>query len=470
MSQNLRITLVATWLATLAATGLGAQGTADTLRLSMDDAVKRALATGEEMRVARAQVRDANGTVTEAWSAALPHVTGSVSYTRQFASLYEDFGVDTVIAPIFANSPFGAANAWNVELRASQLLFASGKVGAALRGTKAYREAANATAEQTASDIALQVKRAYLEAALADQLVVIARASLDQAREHLAQVTRYQLAGTRAEYDLLRAQVDVANQEPVVVEAENAQTLATLQLRRLVNIAPAQPLELTTLLVSPDGTLPVALLDSVSPANRASVVAAEASVRVREQAVKVARADRYPTLAAAATLSNQAFPDQVSPFGAEFNRNWNAEIRLSVPLFLGGKTVGAVERAQATLEQTRAQRDQETEMVGLQIEKARNDLQRAQSLVAARRLAVRQASRAHHLASVRYTNGMSTQLEVSDARLIAQRAAADEVQATRDYRLALAQLEHALGRPVPVQIKSLEQIANINHQIEGKQP
>ena len=91
-------------------------------------------------------------------------------------------------------------------------------------------------------------------------------------------------------------------------------------------------------------------------------------------------------------------------------------------------------------------------------------------LVAARRLTVRQASRAHHLASVRYTNGMSTQLEVSDARLIAQQAAADEVQATRDYRLALAQLEHALGRPVPVQVKTLDQIANITQRTEGKQP
>ena len=143
--------------------------------------------------------------------------------------------------------------------------------------------------------------------------------------------------------------------------------------------------------------------------------------------------------------------------------------RLSIPIFLGRRTVGAVERAQATLDLTRAQRDQTTELVGLEIEKARAELQRAQSLVAARRLTVRQAMRAHHLASVRYTNGMSTQLEVSDARLIAQRAAADEVQATRDYRLALAELEHALGRPVPVKAKTLDQIANIN-QTEGKQP
>ena len=468
MSRFLKTTSIIAALAALAVAPLGAQ-TRDTIRLSMEVAVERALASGEEMRTARAIVRDANGTVIEAMSAALPHVTGSVSYTRQFASLYEDFGTDTVIAPIFQDSPFGAANSWNMELRATQLLFASGKVGAALKGAKAYRESANYTAEQTASDITLAVKRAYLEASMTEQLVAIARASLVQARDNLAQVQRFQLAGTRAEYDLLRAQVDVANQEPVVVEAENARALAILRLRWLINVPPDQPLDLITPLVSADGTLPVAYLDSLGPGVRASVAAANADVRVREQAVKVARADRYPWLSASATLANLAFPETVSPFDADFKRNWNAEVRLSIPIFLGRRTVGAVERAQATLDLTRAQRDQTTELVGLEIEKARAELQRAQSLVAARRLTVRQAMRAHHLASVRYTNGMSTQLEVSDARLIAQRAAADEVQATRDYRLALAELEHALGRPVPVKAKTLDQIANIN-QTEGKQP
>ena len=46
------------------------------------------------------------------------------------------------------------------------------------------------------------------------------------------------------------------------------------------------------------------------------------------------------------------------------------------------------------------------------------------------------AERAHHLANVRYTNGLSTQLEVSDARLQLRTAEVHEVQATRDYLVA----------------------------------
>jgi len=465
-------------LAAVAATQVGAQSPAAPVRLSLDEAVQRALASGEEMRTARAQVREANGQVTEAWAAALPQVTSSVVYTRQFASIFEgqqSSGTTTAdsvfndLLDFFKNTGFGSANAWNVELRASQLLWSSGKVGAALRAAKAYRRGASATADETAGDIAFRVKRAYLDAGLAARLVEISRAGLGQAREHLAQVQRYQLAGARAEYDLLRAQVDVANQEPVVVEAENGLALALLELRRLVNVPADRSLELTTPLVSPDGTLPVALLDSLGTPGRAAVTAAEAAVAVREQAVKVARADRLPVLAVASTLSHQAFPDQVTPFDTRFRRNWNAEVRLSIPIFLGLRTVGAVERAQAVLEQTRAQRDQVIEQVALDVAHARAELERARSLIAARRVTVRQARRAQHLATVRYANGMSTQLEVTDARLLAQQAETNEVRATRDYLFALAQLEHAVGRPVPVQARQVERIANVN-QLEGKQP
>jgi outer membrane protein TolC len=440
----------------------------DTVRLTLPQAVERALTSGEEMRRARAQVREADGQVTEAFAGALPQITGSVVYTRQFASIFEDFANDPN-ADLFKNSPFGAANTWNVELKATQLLWSGGKVGAGLKGAKAYRRGANAQADETAADITFRVKRAYLDAAVATRLVQIARAGYEQARDHLTQVQRFQQAGTRAEYDLLRAQVDVANQEPIVVAAENGQTLALLELRRLVNVPTDRPLELTTPLLAPDGTLPVAIIDSLAPATRSATAAADAAVALRQQMVRVARADRLPTLSVGTTLSNQAFPQEVSPFDARFRRNWNAEVRLSVPLFLGLRTVGSVRRAEAVLEQARAERDQVVEQVALDVAQARAELDRAQALVGARRATVRQAQRAQHLASVRYANGMSTQLEVTDARLLAQQAETNEVQAARDYLYALAQLERALGRPVPVEARPIDLIANATNK-EGKQP
>jgi outer membrane protein TolC len=440
------------------ARGLAAQGPVDAVRLTLDEAVRRSLEMGEEVRVARAQVDDARGQVRVATAEALPEVRGAVVYTRQFASIFEGAGDDSTFGPIFANSPFGAANAWNLEVTVRQTLFAAGKIGAGLRAAKAYRLASEEQLAQTEADVIYRVRRAYLDALYAGRLVEIAEAGLAQARAHEEEVQRFRLAGTRAEYDLLRAQVDAANQAPILVAAQNGRDLALLALKRLVNVPADAPLVLTTRLAGEDATMPVLAADTLGVPERASVRAAEATVRVWEQAVTAARADRWPSLTVGATFSHQAFPEEIAPFDAQFRRSWNADLRLSVPLFLGFRTFGAEDRARASLERARAERDQVRELAALEVEQAVAEVRRAEALLAAQRATVRQARRANQIATVRYNNGMSTQLEVSDSRLVAQRAEVNEAQALRDYLVGLAELERALGRPAPVERRRVDDV------------
>jgi outer membrane protein TolC len=381
-----------------------------------------------------------------------------VVYTRQFASIFEGAGDDSTFGPIFANSPFGAANAWNLEVTVRQTLFAAGKIGAGLRAAKAYRLASEEQLAQTEADVIYRVRRAYLDALYAGRLVEIAEAGLAQARAHEEEVQRFRLAGTRAEYDLLRAQVDAANQAPILVAAQNGRDLALLALKRLVNVPADAPLVLTTRLAGEDATMPVLAADTLGVPERASVRAAEATVRVWEQAVTAARADRWPSLTVGATFSHQAFPEEIAPFDAQFRRSWNADLRLSVPLFLGFRTFGAEDRARASLERARAERDQVRELAALEVEQAVAEVRRAEALLAAQRATVRQARRANQIATVRYNNGMSTQLEVSDSRLVAQRAEVNEAQALRDYLVGLAELERALGRPAPVERRRVDDV------------
>ncbi|HEX9705202.1 MAG TPA: TolC family protein [Gemmatimonadales bacterium] len=443
------------WLLMVAAL----QAPPDTMRLTLEAAVEQTRTVSEEIRLARAQVLDAHGQVREAFSAALPQVTGSLVYTRQFASIFQGLAGDTTLSPIFANSPFGAANQWNFQIEARQTLWSGGKVGAGLVAARAFRRGAEAQAQEAEADLVFRVKQAYLEAVTAHRLYEVAAANLALAREQLRRVQLYHQAGTRAEYDLLRARVDAANQEPAVVAARNSYDIALIELRRLVNLPAAQPVVLATPLAAEDGTIPVVADSALAPVGRAALAAAEASVTVQEQVAKAARSDRLPTLSLGTTFQEQAFPEDGSPFGTDFRRNWNAEVRLSFPIFLGFRTSGAVQRAVAGVERARAQRDQLVEQVDLDVARARAELERTYVLMGARRETVRQAERAHHLAGVRYANGLTTQLEVSDARVLRQQAEVNEIEAMRDYLLSLAALERALGRPVSVERRPLDAAA-----------
>jgi outer membrane protein len=438
-----------------------AQTPGDTLHLTLEQAIQRALDQGFAMRLARADVLYANGQVREALSSALPQITGSVTYTRQFASIYQGAASDTSsIGKLFKNTPFGAPNLWNIQLQATQLLWSGGKVGAGLAAAKSVRQIASLQQSETAADVTYQVKQAYWNAALQGRLLAIAVDNLGQARQHLHEVQLYRQAGTRAEYDLLRAQVDAANQEPAVVGARNGYDIALLDLKRLLTVPADQPMALVTNLESPDATIPVLATDSLDGPVRPTLAAADAAVTEQELLLKVARADRWPTLQATTTYNEQAFPQSVFPgSGDQFRRGWNGEVKLSFPIFLGFRTEGKVEQARAAVLRAEAQRDQMRKQVELEVAQARAEVARARALLVARRETVRQAQRAQYLSGVRYTNGMATQLEVSDARVAQQQAEVNEVQATRDYFVALAQLERALGRPVPVVQRPIEQVA-----------
>jgi hypothetical protein len=96
--------------------------------------------------------------------------------------------------------------------------------------------------------------------------------------------------------------------------------------------------------------------------------------------------------------------------------------------------------------------------VGCRHLEARDEIERSQTTLLARRETVRQAQRAWELAGVRFTNGLSTQVEVSDARLQLQAAEVNEVQALRDYLVAIAALERAVGHAIPIGRRALEDV------------
>ncbi len=129
-----------------------------------------------------------------------------------------------------------------------------------------------------------------------------------------------------------------------------------------------------------------------------------------------------------------------------------------MPIFNGLRTHGQVVEARAEYERATATRDLAQKGAAIEAVQARDEIERSQTTLLARRETVRQALRAWELAGVRFKNGMSTQIEVSDARLQLQSSEVNEIQAMRDYLVAIAQLERAVGHPLPVERQPIEQL------------
>jgi len=448
----------------------------DTLHLSREVAVARAVRESEEMAAARATLAQAEAQVIQATSGALPQITSSLTYVRAIKTIFDDAadipGIDRSEIPpafdlsrppedrfddlssllaqdfmgaLFRGLPFGRKNTYLASLTLVQPLYVGGKLGAARNVARHFREAARDQVKETEAEIALQVRAAYLMAALAQRLHGIALESQRVAFQHLTQVQSFHDAGTASEFDLLRARVDSENRDPLVVQAENGATVALLDLKRLANIPASQPILLTTHL---DPTLdPVDEEEiRVSLQSRPALDAAQKAVMMREEAVRIAKGDMRPTVTFLANMGFQTFPEDITPPGFdEWRKDWNVALSVSLPLFDGFRTRGKVDQARADLNLAQLDEIQLQEGLGLQLEAAFAKYRTARAQVLARRETAGLAGRTLELAEVRFASGLSTQLEVSDAALLFDQANVNEVQALYDYVRALAVLERLSG-------------------------
>jgi outer membrane protein TolC len=426
---------------------------ADTIRISMEEALARAGTVGEEARLARAQVDIAATQVSSARSAAFPTIDGSFNYMRTYASPFQikapaaEPGDTTPnpLAKLFANLPFGRANQYTANLTATQAIF-SPRLGSALRIANYYQSASRLSLREQLAETEYQVRASYVRAQLAAELEASAHEAVAQADRFLGQERLRLKSGLGSELDVLRAEVSLENLKPQLVEAQNAAAIATLDLKRLINVPMTAPLVLTSRLLAP--TVPA--MEGLDPAtvasDRAAVQAEQQAVRIANELVKQAIAAYIPSLDFRMSLGRIMYPQEVFALnGRDWLTDWNASLTLKVPLFSGLKRNADLSQARIGLQQERYRLAQLREAVQLQYQQALGERARAATAITARQRTVDQAQRVHDLTVLRYDQGLATHLDVSDARLGLLMARANYAQAVAQYHIADAGLQRALG-------------------------
>ncbi len=438
--------------------------------LSLDEAERLATEESEEIRLARSSVGLANAQVSQARSVIFPQVNASLGYTRTLASVFQSVGqepsADTLgfdpdpslpleervayledrvpiaavgaLGSMFSNLPFGRENAYTATLSGSQLLYSGGQVGAALDIARNYRSAAEATLAQQTAQIQLQVRSAYYQALLAQEMASIAEAALEQAESFLEQEQLRLSAGQVADLDVMRAEVARDNLRPQLVAASNAADLALLNLKRLVNLPLTQTVRLTTPLVAP--VLPEGALAQPSSelvdAQQAQLAAVERQVDIAGGQVRVARGNFLPSISLSSAYARQLYPSSTFRLREPWQEDWTVSLQVSVPLLTGARRMAELEQARLNRSRAELQLAQVREALQLQYEQARAEKERALASIQARQRTVDIAQRVYDLTVLRYDRGLATQLEVNDARLSLLQARSNQAQAIADYYIA----------------------------------
>ena len=343
--------------------------------------------------------------------------------------------------------PFGQPNTYRVNFAFSQNLYTGGRLQAQQEQATLGRESAQLNLTSTRAQLALDVAQAYFDAVLSDQLVVIAEATLAQAESTAEQVRLQREAGRLAEFDLLRAQVSRDTQRPEVIRRRNERDLAHLRLKQLLDLPLDQPLQLVATLEDPVLAPPaqrwapdVALAEAGdAPARvRTAVTQAGNDVQQSEAGIRVARSQRLPVVSVNSAFGQVAYAGL--PRVGDFRTNWTIGASASMPIFTGGRIKADETTARANLIESRARLQQTKELATLEEASARLQLANARAAWEATAGIVQQAQRAYEIADLRYREGLSTQLELSDARLLLEQARNQRAVAAAAVQLARVRL------------------------------
>ena len=410
--------------------------------LSPSDAVNQALEHNSTVRKAQDDLEAAYGVVVQTRAIAIPKVKVGADYTA--TSGIEAF-------------PFGGFSTqndqtWSSHIRVVQSIYEGGRIRSALRTAQLTREQAVLRYQSVVADTILEVRVAYYDALLAAQQIVVQEASIGLLQREWEDATRRFEAGTVPRFNVLRAEVEVANARPRVIRARNALRLSKNNLALLLgyDLPPGVwediPLQLTGRLEAEpyEIGMPDALAQALE--KRPELGALRKSESIREQAITQARAGYKPSVQIFG-----GYGARNSTFSPDLTRDvagWQAGAQLNWDVFDGFLTRGKIQEARALHKRAQEEVVETTRRVELEVRTAYSNFIEAREVLESQKKVQEQAEEALRLATSRNQAGTGTQLDVLNAQTALTQARTTQIQALRDYAAARARLERATGANV----------------------
>ncbi len=419
-----------------------AVASAQRVPLSLKQAVEIALAPdgNTRVRLATLAIDQSKTRQAQARGALLPNIDGAVSgqnFTRNlkafgisFPSNIPWFSQPTIVGPITNFDARLSANMTVFDFSAWKRLDAA-KTGVA---------AAQAEAESARNTVGETVARAYVAALRAGAALQVAKANLTLAESLRKLALDQKEAGTGTGIEVLRAEVQIANERQRQTLLENENRRAHLQLARLLNLGLDKELDLTDSLVLPETAVP-ALEEALTAArdNRKDLSAQALRMEISRRSYEAVKWERLPSI--------QAFGDYgaigLDVESAVGTRTYGASLR--IPIFDGGRRDARRAEAGILLKQDELRTADLRKQVELDVRLALDAVTASAQQVRVSEEGLQLAERELAQARRRYQGGVTSNIEVVDAQTRTERARDNRIMALFQYNQARIDLATAMG-------------------------
>ena len=438
MKINLKKSLVAALLS-LGVLSMNAQSaqSGDTINLTLDECLRIALNENPTIKVADMEIERVDYSKKETIGQLFPEITLGGQYSRTIKKQTMAMNGQTFAV--------GSDNSYSVGFSASMPLI-SVQLWKSLKLSDNQILQNVEKARESRLSLVNQVQNAYYGLLYAQDALNVLKENRETAKFNAEIYKKKFENGSASEYDVLRAEVQVKNIEPSILDMENTINQAKLQLKLLMGMDMAYNIKVTGNLSDYQNSMyDTVLSTNASLENNSTLRTLDLQTEALKQALSVQKAAWYPTLALTANYNWTSMNN-----GAIFkNLTWNpystVGVSLSLPLFQGGRRYSKQKQAEISYREMTWQRENLENSLKLQVQAQFDNIQKSVSQIETNKAGVEQAVKANQIMEKSFRIGAASYLDLRDSENSLMSARLAYYQSIYNYLVAQSNLSYVLG-------------------------
>ncbi len=332
-----------------------------------------------------------------------------------------------------------------MQLKFEQVLFLGGKLINGIKAVDRYRSIQKQRYKLIEQDLVVQTTEMFYQCLLLEKLYQVQQEALDIALRHYNRVELLNQEGQVSEFDMLRAELEVAKLKPQVLQAKNQYELVLAAFRKHLSAEDSD--------LIPEGSfdLPEAFVIEMEEAinqglkNRIELNLADINTEIMQIRYNAEKGNYLPNVALMADYSVFTAADEYSIQSKDFGTQYTVGIGFQIPIFSGFSNTA--KRAYARHDYTSAKLLQANtqDMIELQIKQDHQRWQSAKENLEVQRKNISLAERALAMSLLRYENQVGIQLEVFDSQVMLNAVKLQYYQSVYELIAADISLKKSIG-------------------------
>ncbi len=395
--------------------------------LQLQEAIELSVKNSKQLRASQARIEEASAAVDEAKEKRLPNASVSGSYLR----------LNSANITMKSQSSGGGSGNGGGEpkvnqlayglLNVSQPIYDGGRIRFGIESAEFLKKAISLDADNAREEIVQNTIEAYANLFKAHTAVRLMQESLASSQQRVKELGNMEKNGLLARNDLLKAQLQSSNVELSLLDAQNNEQVAMVNMNLMLGLPTETLLVLDTNGIEKKNDDRV--LDDylkLAGSNRKDMAATDLRKKAAEAGIRVAKSDMYPSL----NLTGGYIAADIPNFFSITNA-LNVGVGVSYNIGSLWKTKSKIKQAEARVKQIEANEAQLDDAIRLQVNRNYLSLLSSRKKIDVNAVAVAQAEENYRIVKNKFDNSLATTTELLDADVA-------QLQARMSYTLARA--------------------------------